>query len=80
MCRYLSLFCLSLLGLAQEMPDNPATLVHQGLDLNEPLKVNDAIYQAVGFGNTFLDHQRGQLELERLTRAPDNRLRERLCR
>ena len=36
------------------MPDNPTTLVQQGANQKEALRINDAIYQAIGFGNTFL--------------------------
>lgn len=34
--------------------DNPRTVVSQGSDQKGALKINDAIYQAVGFGNTYL--------------------------
>jgi alkyl sulfatase BDS1-like metallo-beta-lactamase superfamily hydrolase len=36
------------------LPDNPITLVREGMDQKEALKINEAIYQAIGFGNTFL--------------------------
>lgn len=38
----------------QPMPDNPTALVRQGANQQSALKINDAIYQAIGFGNTFL--------------------------
>jgi alkyl sulfatase BDS1-like metallo-beta-lactamase superfamily hydrolase len=38
----------------QPMPANPTTLTREGLDRTEALKITDHIYQAVGFGNTFL--------------------------
>jgi alkyl sulfatase BDS1-like metallo-beta-lactamase superfamily hydrolase len=37
-----------------QMPANPITLVREGADQKEALKINEAIYQAIGFGNTFL--------------------------
>jgi alkyl sulfatase BDS1-like metallo-beta-lactamase superfamily hydrolase len=36
------------------MADNPTTLLRVGEDQTKALKVNDAIYQAIGFGNTFM--------------------------
>jgi alkyl sulfatase BDS1-like metallo-beta-lactamase superfamily hydrolase len=33
---------------------DPITLFRAGLERTEPLKINEAIYQAVGFGNTFM--------------------------
>lgn len=36
------------------MPDNPATLVQQGANQKEALRISDSIYQAIGFGNTFM--------------------------
>src|SRR2546423_617122 len=36
------------------LPDNPITLVREGADQKEALKINEAIYQAIGFGNTFM--------------------------
>jgi alkyl sulfatase BDS1-like metallo-beta-lactamase superfamily hydrolase len=38
----------------QAMPENPTALVRVGEDQREALKINDSIYQAIGFGNTFL--------------------------
>lgn len=37
-----------------QMPENPITLVREGADQTAALKINEAIYQAIGFGNTFL--------------------------
>jgi alkyl sulfatase BDS1-like metallo-beta-lactamase superfamily hydrolase len=46
----------SLQAYAQQaqMPENPITLVREGADQKEALKINEAIYQGIGFGNTFL--------------------------
>ena len=43
-------------GMAQQeaMPDKPSTLVRVGQDQKKALKINEAIYQAIGFGNTFM--------------------------
>lgn len=38
----------------QMIADNPRTLLAAGSDQREALKVNDGIYQATGFGNSFL--------------------------
>lgn len=38
----------------EPMPDNPATLVQQGANQKEALRINESIYQAIGFGNTFM--------------------------
>src|SRR5260370_42387677 len=46
--------CAATTALPQAMPQNPATLVRVGEDQREALKINDSIYQAIGFGNTFL--------------------------
>src|SRR5262249_37700715 len=41
--------------LGREMAfDNPTDLLNAGSDQKKALKVHDAIYQAIGFGNTFL--------------------------
>src|SRR5258708_4550557 len=36
------------------MPENPFDLVRSGQDQKKAVKVNDAIYLAYGFGNTFM--------------------------
>ncbi|HSE97181.1 MAG TPA: MBL fold metallo-hydrolase [Blastocatellia bacterium] len=36
------------------MPDNPRTLVREGEDQQKALKINDVIYQGIGWGNTFM--------------------------
>jgi alkyl sulfatase BDS1-like metallo-beta-lactamase superfamily hydrolase len=36
------------------MPVNPTSLVREGMDAREAVKITDNIYQAVGFGNTFM--------------------------
>jgi alkyl sulfatase BDS1-like metallo-beta-lactamase superfamily hydrolase len=41
-------------GWQEPLPDNPTSLVRTGQDQKKAIKVNDAIYQAVGFGNTFM--------------------------
>jgi len=38
----------------QQRIDSPVNIMRQGLDQTRALKVTDAIYQAVGFGNTFM--------------------------
>ncbi len=38
----------------QPLPDNPTQLLREGEDQQKALKVGDGIYQAIGFGNTFL--------------------------
>src|SRR5215813_3502372 len=38
----------------QQRIDSPVNILRQGLDQTKPIKVNEAIYQAVGFGNTFM--------------------------
>jgi pimeloyl-ACP methyl ester carboxylesterase len=37
-----------------QMPTNPVNLVRIGQDQKKATKVNDAIFQAIGFGNTFM--------------------------
>lgn len=36
------------------MPENPVTLLRVGQDQKKALKINDVIFQAIGFGNTFM--------------------------
>src|SRR5215831_16087148 len=38
----------------QQRIDNPVNILRQGMDQTKALKVTDTIYQAVGFGNTFM--------------------------
>lgn len=38
----------------QSVPDNPMALLREGQDQKKAIKVSDAIYQAIGFGNTFM--------------------------
>ncbi|MDQ6758540.1 MAG: alkyl/aryl-sulfatase [Acidobacteriota bacterium] len=47
-------FAALLLKAQDPMPENPATLIQQGADQKEALRIHPAIYQAIGFGNTFL--------------------------
>ncbi|MGH9834471.1 MAG: MBL fold metallo-hydrolase [Blastocatellia bacterium] len=37
-----------------QMPTNPVNLVRLGQDQKKATKVNDAIFQAIGFGNSFM--------------------------
>ena len=37
-----------------QLPANPTTLVREGMDAREALKIAGNIYQAVGFGNTYM--------------------------
>src|SRR5258706_4135689 len=37
-----------------QIPADPTTLQREGMDQREALKISDHIYQAIGFGNTFL--------------------------
>jgi alkyl sulfatase BDS1-like metallo-beta-lactamase superfamily hydrolase len=39
---------------SQPLPSNPTTLTREGLDRTDAIKITDNIYQAIGFGNTFL--------------------------
>jgi len=42
-------------GAQQEpMANNPTVLLREGSDQKKALKIHDAIYQAIGFGNTFM--------------------------
>ena len=45
---------LALLSALAQVPDNPITAIRVGQDQKQAVKVNEAIYQAIGFGNTFL--------------------------
>jgi alkyl sulfatase BDS1-like metallo-beta-lactamase superfamily hydrolase len=38
----------------EQMPDNPLVLLRVGQDQKKALKFGEAIYQAIGFGNTFM--------------------------
>lgn len=49
-----AVLCAARLLSAQMTLDNPRALVLQGSDQKTALQINDAIYQAVGFGNTYL--------------------------
>ena len=52
----LAFICLSLPTAAQtdQVPANPITQLRVGSDQTKVIKINEAIYQAMGFGNTFL--------------------------
>src|SRR5260221_891198 len=41
-------------GQQDQLPVNPITAIRIGQDQKKALKVNDAIFQAIGFSNTFL--------------------------
>ena len=44
----------SLSAQQDQVPVNPITAIRVGQDQKKALKVNDAIFQAIGFGNTFM--------------------------
>ena len=48
--------CIALPTAAQtdQVPANPITQLRVGSDQTKAIKINDAIFQAIGFGNTFL--------------------------
>lgn len=52
--RLIPLAALAASAFAQQMPANPTVLTREGLDRTEAVKITDHIYQAIGFGNTFL--------------------------
>ena len=52
--RLLLALALSLVSFQDPVPDNPVALLRTGQDQKAPLKIGDSIYQAIGFGNTFL--------------------------
>lgn len=52
--RMLLALALSLVPYQDPVPDNPVALLRTGQDQKAPLKIGDSIYQAIGFGNTFL--------------------------
>ncbi|MBL8205366.1 MAG: MBL fold metallo-hydrolase [Blastocatellia bacterium] len=43
-----------LIAQTDQIPDNPLIALRVGSDQKQALKVHDAIFQAIGFGNTFL--------------------------
>jgi alkyl sulfatase BDS1-like metallo-beta-lactamase superfamily hydrolase len=45
---------LTLFAQQDQVPLNPITAIRVGQDQKKALKINDAIFQAIGFGNTFL--------------------------
>src|SRR5438128_29881 len=42
------------IATSQPVPEAPALVVNDGADQQQANKINEAIYQAVGFGNTYL--------------------------
>lgn len=59
---------------AQQTPNSSAALLQQGADQKEAVKINDAIYQAIGFGNTFLVRtNEGNVVIDTSSPAPAKR-------
>jgi len=54
MTRILTVLALASAAAMAQIPANPTTLVREGLDAREAVKITDNIYQAVGFGNTYM--------------------------
>jgi glyoxylase-like metal-dependent hydrolase (beta-lactamase superfamily II) len=51
----LFIFCAATsISVFAQLGENPLTPLREGLDRKEAVKITDNIYQAVGFGNTFL--------------------------
>lgn len=53
-CLAIALFVIPALAQQEQLADNPLVLLRTGQDQKEALKINEAIYQAIGFGNTFM--------------------------
>lgn len=54
-CLLIFLCAMLSVGAQQEkMGDNPLLLLRTGQDQKQALKITDTIYQAIGFGNTFM--------------------------
>ena len=53
-CLALGLAVMAAFAQADQVPDNPITAIRVGQDQKKAVKVNEAIFQAIGFGNTFL--------------------------
>jgi len=54
MIRLLMLTAIASIRVFAQLGANPLTPMREGLDRKEAVKITDSIYQAVGFGNTFL--------------------------
>ncbi len=54
MTRSIVVFALTTVRLFAQLGANPLTPLREGMDRKEAVKITDNIYQAVGFGNTFL--------------------------
>ena len=58
MSALLLLAAMGVVALAQGstgmVADNPLTLIRAGQDQKKAVKIHESIYQAVGFGNTFM--------------------------
>jgi alkyl sulfatase BDS1-like metallo-beta-lactamase superfamily hydrolase len=54
MIRLLILSLLTPIGVFAQLGANPISPMREGLDRTEALKIADNIYQAIGFGNTYL--------------------------
>ncbi len=48
------LFPLAVLAQQDQVPANPITLIRVGQEQTQATKINEAIFQAIGFSNTFL--------------------------
>lgn len=48
------LFPLAVLAQQDQVPANPITLIRVGQEQTKATKINEAIFQAIGFSNTFL--------------------------
>ncbi len=54
MARLIIVFAVSSIRLFAQLGANPVSPMREGLDRKEAVKITDNIYQAIGFGNTFL--------------------------
>ena len=54
MNRLITLSAIASLRLFAQLSSNPVSPLREGLDRKEAFKITDNIYQAIGFGNTFL--------------------------
>jgi alkyl sulfatase BDS1-like metallo-beta-lactamase superfamily hydrolase len=54
MTRWIVALALTARAVFAQLGANPLTPLREGLDRKEAVKITDNIYQAVGFGNTFL--------------------------
>ena len=54
MSRILTALAFASGATLAQIPSNPTVLVREGMDAREAVKITDNIYQAVGFGNTYM--------------------------